>query len=75
MTSLPAASIDLGAGLGADRGRDALDRLATDQNVGDGRLMHVAVVIVDAPAADQVTRLCHFTYPALFGGLACYLMY
>ena len=65
----------LDAGLRRNRGRDALDRFAIDQKVGDRRLMHVAIVIVDAPAADQVTRLCHFTHPALFGGLACYLMY
>ena len=39
----------VGREVGADRG----DGVALDKNVGDGRLMHIAVVIVDLPAADQ----------------------
>ena len=46
---------DLGAVRRWDRRRDAFDRLAANQNVGHCRLMDVAVVVVNAAAADQVT--------------------
>ena len=37
-----------------DRGRDPLDGLTIDEKIGDCRLMDVAVMVVDASAADQI---------------------
>ena len=58
---------DLGAGR-RRRGRGAIRSMVPpdDQEVGDGRLVHVAVVIVDAAAADQDARISRFVHGYVF---------